>query len=730
LKDLIYILVKLPVNGLGNFLSNASVYAQAQCTFTFKIIACQFQFARSSTNLCNWAFSSKTNRPRVSSPINLPPQDFQFKNKMMTAQQNMLGCIICDQNIWIDELNANNQQWEKLSFETSLDDALAPIQSFQYLISKFTSMCGNCLNVPLVALMGRTGSGKSTLMNILAGCKPSYGKGALGTKEIYFEDGVCDVGGGISSLTKFCYAHRIDDAIYVDFAGFFDNRAGQLQVVQHLLLHRVTKGRWFKIIAVKDIRTTRDVPFFDFLNLDWINAKNTLVVMTHTISENEVDWDKYGEGLIQEKFKVVMMPLAVKGFSYQTFKYNLRKKIKDLKFSDAEIAMPISSDVYQFQGEALKVLKSKIDVEFKSILEKVLRTLTVQPYDVEYYRRLFSEQFSILQALAALKEANIVTEQTDTRALEKYANQWALLAGLSSDKFADLQNWGQISPSSNELIGRFHEKLNTFSAPDFLPFEGSDLVADLLAWNDLSHTHYIEHVAFRARALFLIAQDDENSFKELQRLAKYRQDTYRKIMKVWEPLELRFLKEIDQDGTGPSGQFLKTMRMKDAKGVLHEILKFSNSNRDDVAYLAKVMAHRLSGVALADGAIATSAWLAKMVSTAASGGGAVESALGSTITTTGVVFGLAGTAALGAFAYHLYLTNRQLQKVRAIGFDLYYIDNLVLFCELSHLFGQTLKNVRESKMAKEWQKHFCHLSENSGYSCTLQVKELSKQSLN
>jgi hypothetical protein len=69
-----------------------------------------------------------------------------------------------------------------------------------------------------------------------------------------------------------------------------DTRTGQLQMVQHLLMNYITMKRAFKVLAVKDIRTSRDLAFFDFLNLDWIHKENTLVVMSHTQTDHEIDW--------------------------------------------------------------------------------------------------------------------------------------------------------------------------------------------------------------------------------------------------------------------------------------------------------------------------------------------------------------------------------------------------------------------------------------------------------
>jgi ABC-type polysaccharide/polyol phosphate transport system ATPase subunit len=114
-----------------------------------------------------------------------------------------IGCLICDQKLWVNLLDQENLQWTKLSMEEDLDLALEPVERFQEIMQNFSIECEQCLNIPLVCLMGRTGSGKSTLMNVLADCKPSYTKSSVGTKEICFEDGVCEVGsGGNTILTK------------------------------------------------------------------------------------------------------------------------------------------------------------------------------------------------------------------------------------------------------------------------------------------------------------------------------------------------------------------------------------------------------------------------------------------------------------------------------------------------------------------------------------------------
>ena len=293
-------------------------------------------------------------------------------------------CIICDQTQWISYLESENFKWEKLSLDDDLDSALEPIHAFQTMMKRYSPSCEKCLGLPIVCILGRTGSGKSTLLNILADCKPKYRTSNLGNTEIYFNKGICDVGGGIKSLTKFCFCINLNNVIYIDFAGFFDNRAGQLQVVQHLLLHYITQNRKFKILAVKDIRTSRDLPFIEFLNLEWITKKNTIVVMTHCKPDHNIRIDQYGEGMISKNLKIVMMVEGVKGDDYIKFKDKLRERIEGREFSNGRIRLAISADVYKFQEGSIKQVKKNIDVEFKKLLGEALPRFTLQPYDVEY----------------------------------------------------------------------------------------------------------------------------------------------------------------------------------------------------------------------------------------------------------------------------------------------------------------------------------------------------------
>jgi hypothetical protein len=283
-------------------------------------------------------------------------------------------------------------------------------------------------------------------------------------------------------------------------------------------------------------------------------------------------------------------------------------------------------------------------------------------------------QYTLSRALFVLQESRLLTSQVPP-ALQALENDWNLLTGLTNAPIT--RNWGQWSPSSNSLIVDFHHKLNTFIPPAYPPFS-SDLQSNLLQWHGLCHTHYLEHVSFRARA-FLLAEKgmsgNVNSFHELVRLADYRKDTYEKLLSVWRPLEASFMQELekeDLDG-GVNSNFFDSMRMKDSRFVLAEILRFSSQNHKDLAQAFKVVARQLTGVALADGSIAMGAWGVKVAGAIATGS-AVEGSLANVAYLTSNIFALTAFGAAGAFAYHFYLTNRQLQKIRAVGFDFSFLQ--------------------------------------------------------
>jgi GTP-binding protein EngB required for normal cell division len=601
------------------------------------------------------------------------PDHLKLLSKPATNNSRFtMKCIVCDQLEWTEQLNAKQMNWDRLVLDISIDEALEPVHKFQAILSHFASSCANCSSCGLICLMGRTGAGKSTILNILAGCKPSLETSNLGTKQIYFKNGVCEVGGGLSSLTKFCFFHRIDDNIYVDFAGFFDNRAGQLQIVQHLLLHYVTSRRKYKIISVKDIRTSRDSHFFDFLNRDWILESNTVVVMTHTMPDNKIKWKKYSEGRVTKNLKVILFPLAADRDEVKSFRNELQRALKYLEFScDKRISLEVSSDVFKFQSEATIVIQAKLDEAFQKILQNT-KEMLIQPYDIPYYRTLFSAKYTTEEAVQALQEGGVIMPHTDTKVLSDLIRHWKVLSGISGK--TDRMTWGQLSPSSNEIINEFYRRLDSFNPPDFIGFEGKDLIETLREWNRLCHCHYLEHVAYRLQALALIAKGDARSFQELERLAKYRQQVYRNIAKVWSPIEKRVMEAIELDDVmSPEGKVFRALRMKDAQVLIVEIARFSNTNDDDLAKLFKNLSRYLTGFAMADGAVATTAWAASSAGIGTTALIDISPALGYTAQAMGSIFAVASVAAIGAYAFHLYLLSRQLQKIRSIGIDLSFL---------------------------------------------------------
>lgn len=97
-----------------------------------------------------------------------------------------VGCLICQQKEWISYLNTENIQWEKLSLENEIDQTLKPIHKFNELINNFHSSCAECEGMPIVCLMGRTGSGKLVLRRKIYAIKyPCWKKAKLFSVEYW-----------------------------------------------------------------------------------------------------------------------------------------------------------------------------------------------------------------------------------------------------------------------------------------------------------------------------------------------------------------------------------------------------------------------------------------------------------------------------------------------------------------------------------------------------------------
>ncbi|KAJ3302631.1 Lipase-like pad4 [Kappamyces sp. JEL0829] len=589
---------------------------------------------------------------------------------MLAAQ---LSCLFCNHSLWTVQLEKAFKEWKSFATVTqeNLAGALEPLHRFEEIMDQFQPECRFCKGMPIICLLGRTSAGKSTVMNLMLGKKPVLTKSNLGTIQIEFMgDQVSAVGSGIHSQTMFPVIHVYQKSLLIDFPGFMENRAGQLEVVQHFLLHKLTQNRLFKLVFCKDIRVERDLAFINLLNQDFVTSKNSLVVMTRCDKRHKVDWRTYSEGKMNKPIPIVMMPVAEKNVSYRSFEKSLQRTLLDTFFSDRLIHLPISPEVYQFQGQALDFMREKIDIAFSAVLETGFRSIVIEPYDVSYLREVLQGQYTLSQAIYVLQET-LIAPQGIMKDLER---DWNLLAALS--KAPIRQNWGQWTPSSNSLMVDFHHKLNTFSPPSYPPFT-SDLQTNLMQWNDLVHTHYLEHVSFRARAFILAekgAAGNFTAFHELVRLADYRHEIYEKLLSVWKPLEGAFMAELEKEDSGDENAgFFDSMRMKDSRFVLAEILRFSSQNHRDLAQAFKVVARQLTGVALADGSIAMGAWGVKVAGAIATGS-AVEGSLANLAYLTSNIFAVTASAAVGAFAYHFYLTNRQLQKIRAVGFDFSFLQ--------------------------------------------------------
>jgi hypothetical protein len=341
-----------------------------------------------------------------------------------------------------------------------------------------------------------------------------------------------------------------------------------------------------------------------------------------------------GKYKIDKDFIVVMMGLGIKESEYNSFKSTLADKIKRLDYSNEKIVLCVSAEVYQFQNKSIEQMKKMIDLEFFRVLSNSLPLLIIQPYDIEYFRDIFDGRYSIKDAVSVLVECGVITEESDTTTtLNTLERNWSLLIPFVDDPTTDYQNWGQITPSSKQLLVKFYSKLGEFTNADLLQLEGKDLVKDLIAFNRLCHTHHLEHVSFRSRALKLLT--DEISFKELQRLASFRKVTFENLLQIWSPLKTRVVEAILIGNVYvPSGKVFEMINLKKVVGAIEEIERYSRTDHSDFEKLSSVLAPFLGGFSLADGVIAAYLWVTKLSMNTSTSSKIVVPVL----TTTAVVF--------------------------------------------------------------------------------------------
>ncbi|KAJ3353206.1 hypothetical protein HDU83_007034 [Entophlyctis luteolus] len=388
-------------------------------------------------------------------------------------------CVVCNSDVWrakSDSLLAasiaaaqakvqsgiaaiTNQQNAPTSREepSDNDDSFTATEQFLSLLNGFSASCESCKSKTLVAIVGASGVGKSTILNVLSGFSPEFKPSHSGSKTIEFRQQVLSptatnvmsnpfsrqkpklvppiaasstpaiVSSSPSSATNFPLFSIRTDVILADFPGFFDTRGGVLEFVQSIFMAKVLTARPAKIILVKSVLDVKDSSFATFLNSGLVSAPSCLVVFTKANNKTSTNWADYVDETDPLKSSLIkklnppggpslkctkIMQLefyeslkdSVKAFVLAT---NSAVDVSTLIPTRPPIAMvPPSATIQKFANDSIKRLKSKISQEVCRRLEATLPSYKFQPYNVSSLRTLLCESFEtpkpILSALKML----------------------------------------------------------------------------------------------------------------------------------------------------------------------------------------------------------------------------------------------------------------------------------------------------------------------------------------
>ncbi|KAJ3253862.1 hypothetical protein HK103_007662 [Boothiomyces macroporosus] len=426
-------------------------------------------------------------------------------------------CFICNQDKWKHEFEASTQ-----------DSELDPLHVFyQTIVEDYQVSCQSCGSKTVLGLIGYTGAGKSTLLNILANRKVLVFEDSMGNLSLDVPDPIqgSEVSDGMASMTSLPN-YYVQDFILCDFPGFGDNRGGQMQLLQYLIMQHVIANRPHKFILVKSALTKRDQGFIDLANLAFISQDNTIAVVSHASIKAPRTIDRYTDFQVTKQIPVV--PLLAPYFHSETFDvvahdYELWsrqfiQKLDALTSFEGDIDIPHTGEIFRY----ISLWKSRIvkDVQqtIDSILVQQLPNVILEPHNFDFLLSIWDQKVSLGQCIQNLLDARLLKEvPIDLRKMERSWNLFNRFSPEESDVGTINNKW---SHESAEIILAFRSRIE--KAKNQPTYDLLDFDRYLDEWMKYFRSHLLSYSAVKVKALVLAKGKEESDKKELSRLCGWR----------------------------------------------------------------------------------------------------------------------------------------------------------------------------------------------------------------
>ncbi|KAJ3320000.1 hypothetical protein HDV06_005734 [Boothiomyces sp. JEL0866] len=433
-------------------------------------------------------------------------------------------CFICNQDQWKHEFEASTS-----------DSELDPLHVFyQTIVEDYQITCQTCESKTVLGLIGYTGAGifklnlgKSTLLNILANRKIVVFEDSMGNLSLDVPDPIqgSEVSDGMASMTSLPN-YYVQDFILCDFPGFGDNRGGQMQLLQYLIMQHVIANRPHKFILVKSVLTKRDQGFIDLANLDFISAENTIGVVSHASVKAPKTIDRYTDFQVSKPIRVVPLlapyfhseTLEIVAHDYHRWSLQFIQQLDRLSSFEGNIDIPHTGEIFRYISLWKSRLVKDIQQVIDATLNKILPAIPIEPHNIDFLLSIWDQKVSLGQCLANLQSARILLEiPTELTKMERSWNLFNRFSPEESDCGSINNKW---SSESAEIILAFRSRVEiarTLPTYDFLNLE-----AYMTEWNKFLHSHLLAYSPVKVKAMALMRGNSQCDRDELLRLCNWR----------------------------------------------------------------------------------------------------------------------------------------------------------------------------------------------------------------